>query len=119
MALTLRAARSTSLGALVAAALVAWALTYALGSDMSAEPGTMGTGLVGFLALWALMMTAMMLPSLAPVTDAYLRTIARDPRPRVRAVRATALVAMANSWQRLAADTGRYDAIVAEEGATG
>jgi len=26
---------------------------------------------------------------------------------------------MANSWQRLAADTGRYDAIVAEEGATG
>ena len=33
--------------------------------------------------------------------------------------RATALMAMANSWQRLAADTGRYDAIVAEEGATG
>jgi len=93
VALTLRAARSTSLGALVAAALVAWALTYALGSDMSAEPGTMGIGLLGFLALWALMMTAMMLPSLAPVTDAYLRTIARDPRPRVRAMRATALVA--------------------------
>ena len=41
--------------------------------------------------------------------------VARD----ISIQRATALVAMANSWQRLAADTGRYDAIVAEEGATG
>jgi hypothetical protein len=41
--------------------------------------------------------------------------VARD----ISIQRATALMAMANSWQRLAADTGRYDAIVAEEGATG
>ena len=39
--------------------------------------------------------------------------IARD----ISIQRATALMAMANSWQRLAADTGRYDAIVAEKGA--
>ena len=92
MALSVRAARSTSLGALVAAALVAWTLTYAWASGMPTGPGAMGAGLVEFLALWAVMMTAMMLPSLAPVTDAYMRTLAREPSPRVRAMRTAGLV---------------------------
>jgi predicted metal-binding membrane protein len=83
---------STSAGLLVLGALVAWTFTYAYSADMPAGPGTMGRGLVGFLGLWALMMSAMMLPALAPVTSTYLRTIGREPSRAVRSARATGLV---------------------------
>ena len=53
----------------------------------------MGLGLAGFLAGWALMMTAMMLPSLAPLLSVYLRSIRAERSSRVRAVRTAALVA--------------------------
>ncbi|WP_435271198.1 DUF2182 domain-containing protein [Streptomyces sp. 1222.5] len=57
----------------VAAAAWVWMVTYWGG--MPAVPGTMGLGLAAFLAVWTLMMTAMMLPATAPVAALYARTI--------------------------------------------
>ena len=66
---------------LVALAALAWAgtIAWANSRDMSAMPGTMGLGLGEFVAMWALMMTAMMLPSVWPFVAVYERTI-RDHR---------------------------------------
>ncbi len=50
-------------------------------------PGTMGLGVGSFVAVWALMMAAMMLPSVAPFASLYTRTF----RER-RAVRLTVFV---------------------------
>jgi predicted metal-binding membrane protein len=68
--------------ALVVLAALAWAgtIAWAVSRDMSAMPGTMGLGLSEFIAMWALMMTAMMLPSVWPFVAVYERTI-RDHRP--------------------------------------
>lgn len=41
---------------------------------MSGMPGTMGMDLAAFIAMWGLMMTAMMLPSAAPFASLYGRT---------------------------------------------
>jgi predicted metal-binding membrane protein len=62
---------------LLAAAAVAWVATiaWARDMDMGAEPGTMGLGLAAFVALWALMMAAMMLPSVWPFVTTYGRTV--------------------------------------------
>ena len=62
---------------LVALAALAWAgtIAWANSRDMSAMPGTMGLGLGEFVAMWALMMTAMMLPSVWPFVAVYERTI--------------------------------------------
>jgi predicted metal-binding membrane protein len=62
---------------LVALAALAWAgtIAWANSRDMSAMPGTMGLGLAEFVAMWALMMTAMMLPSVWPFVAVYERTI--------------------------------------------
>ena len=62
---------------LVTLAALAWAATIALATrrDMSAMPGTMGLGLGEFVATWALMMAAMMLPSVWPFVAVYERTI--------------------------------------------
>ncbi|MCG2622296.1 DUF2182 domain-containing protein [Arthrobacter sp. I2-34] len=79
--------------ALIAAALLAWFLTVQLAAGMPPGPGAMGLGLAGFLAGWALMMTAMMLPSLAPLLSAYLRSIRAEHSSWVRAGRTAALVA--------------------------
>jgi predicted metal-binding membrane protein len=38
----------------------------------------MGMALVPFLAMWTLMMMAMMLPAVAPVASQYAQTIRRD-----------------------------------------
>jgi predicted metal-binding membrane protein len=43
---------------------------------MGNGPGTMGLALPSFLALWVLMMVAMMLPSVAPVAVLWTRSIA-------------------------------------------
>lgn len=79
--------------ALIAVALLAWYLTVQLAAGMPPGPGTMGLGLAGYLAGWALMMTAMMLPSLAPLLSVYLRSIRAERSSRTRAVRTAALVA--------------------------
>jgi predicted metal-binding membrane protein len=52
---------------------------------MGSMPGTMGLGVGSFLALWALMMTAMMLPSVAPFASLYTRSFGDDRGTRLAA----------------------------------
>jgi predicted metal-binding membrane protein len=47
---------------------------------MGVMAGTMGLAVPAFLAVWLLMMVAMMLPAVSPVAQLYLRTIGRDRR---------------------------------------
>jgi predicted metal-binding membrane protein len=88
----LTASRHAAELALIACALLAWYFTFSGFAGMSAAPGTMGLGLWGFLGVWALMMTAMMLPALAPLTSTYLRSIRAVRSRRVRAIRTTGLL---------------------------
>ena len=74
---------SASLLLLVAAA--AWLAVVVIADDMGAMPGTMGLAFIAFVGLWALMMTAMMLPSVAPFASLYTRTF-REHRGRRLAV---------------------------------
>ncbi len=60
---------------LLIAAAGAWAATVAMARGMAGMTGTMVLGLVAFVPLWALMMSAMMLPSVTPVATLYARTI--------------------------------------------
>ena len=60
---------------LLAVAAGAWLATIALATDMDVMPGTMGLGLLAFLGAWTLMMAAMMLPSISPLTSLYTRTM--------------------------------------------
>ena len=68
---------STTSIVLAAAAVLAWAATIAWIriEDMGAMPGTMGMSLMAFTAMWGLMMTAMMLPSVAPFIRTYQGTV--------------------------------------------
>ena len=61
--------------------IAAWVgtLVWAVAMGMGAEPGTMGLGLAGFVAIWTVMMAAMMLPAVAPLVELYARTV-RDHR---------------------------------------
>jgi predicted metal-binding membrane protein len=52
-----------------------------LARHMGPMPGTMGVGVGTFVAVWALMMAAMMLPSVIPFASLYTRTFA-DRRGR-------------------------------------
>jgi predicted metal-binding membrane protein len=84
--------------ALLLVASVAWVATFRLAVRMGNGPGTMGLGVAGFAGMWALMMAAMMLPSVAPVASLYARSV-RSARLR-----------------RLAAFTGGYLAVWAAAG---
>ena len=53
----------------------AWAATVTVARGMSGMTGTMGLGLAAFVAVWTLMMAAMMLPSVAPTAALYARTV--------------------------------------------
>jgi predicted metal-binding membrane protein len=61
--------------ALAALAAAGWVITVAQARNMGNGPGTMGLALLPFLALWILMMGAMMLPSVAPVAVLWTRSI--------------------------------------------
>jgi predicted metal-binding membrane protein len=64
--------------AVLAAAAVAWWSTAARMTNMDAGPGT-GLGAVGWFAgVWAIMMAAMMLPSLAPTAALYAGLVRRE-----------------------------------------
>ena len=82
---------------LVVLAVVAWVATigWATSRDMSAMPGTMGLGLGEFVAMWALMMAAMMLPSVWPFVAVYERTIRRRRIARLGALAGGYLLAWA------------------------
>ena len=75
-------------GVVLIAAAAAWAATVALARAMAGMTGTMGLGLAVFVAVWTLMMTAMMLPSVAPTASLYAKTVRRN-----RTIRIAALVA--------------------------
>jgi predicted metal-binding membrane protein len=66
----------------------AWAATLVLARGMAGMAGTMGLGLAAFVAIWILMMAAMMLPSVTPTASLYAKTVQRN-----RAVRIAGLVA--------------------------
>jgi predicted metal-binding membrane protein len=66
-------------------AALAWIVTADQANGMGIGPGTMGLTLLAFLALWVVMMAAMMLPSVAPMVIVWVRSVS---------VRATA-------WERV------------------
>src|SRR5436189_103962 len=59
--------------AVLGVAALAWAGIIAYARDMGNGAGTMGIPVGEFVVMWALMMTAMMLPAVAPVAALYLR----------------------------------------------
>ena len=69
---------------LLVGAGAAWAFTVDRARGMGGMPGTMGMDLLAFIAMWGLMMTAMMLPSAAPFAALYGRTF--DSRPVRRTI---------------------------------
>ncbi|MFZ0325096.1 MAG: DUF2182 domain-containing protein [Actinomycetes bacterium] len=71
---------------LLMVAALAWVLVATLSRGMAHMPGAMGMSLLGFVAMWVLMMTAMMLPTIGPFVTLYTRTYAEH-----RALRATML----------------------------
>jgi predicted metal-binding membrane protein len=66
----------------------AWAATLVLARGMAGMTGTMGLALAAFVAVWTLMMAAMMLPSVTPTAALYAKTMQRN-----RAARISGLVA--------------------------
>ena len=74
-------------------AVWAWIGTLADARMMGSAPGTMGMPFVPFLAMWALMMTAMMTPAITPVAMLWALNIRRNATPVVRTVRLSVFVA--------------------------
>src|SRR5918995_2576681 len=67
--------------AVIAAGAAAWigTILWAVDMDMDVEPGTMGLGVPAFVAMWTLMMAAMMLPAVAPLASMYARSVSGQP----------------------------------------
>jgi predicted metal-binding membrane protein len=63
------------LGLVLLAASAAWLATVVWARGMGAAPGTMGLGVGAFVAMWTLMMAAMMLPATAPLASMYSRSV--------------------------------------------
>ena len=78
-------------GALAWVGVWAWARS----DDMGAMPGTMGLGLAAFVAMWTVMMAAVMLPSVASVAGLYARTITERRAERLTAFAGGYLLAWA------------------------
>lgn len=70
---------------LLVAAAGAWAGVVVLERDMGPMPGTMGLGAGSFVGVWALMMAAMMLPSMAPFASLYTRSFGPERGQRLAA----------------------------------
>jgi hypothetical protein len=79
---------------LLAAALVAWGVTFDRMRGMDAGPGTDLGGLGWFVGIWVTMMAAMMLPSVSPMVLAFAR-VSRERASRGR-------VAFVPTWVFLA-----------------
>jgi predicted metal-binding membrane protein len=81
--------------ALIGTALLAWVVTvaWARANGGGAMPGTMGLGLAPFVIMWAVMMAAMMLPSVWPFAGVYARTVTTRRPPRLFALAAGYLAA--------------------------
>jgi predicted metal-binding membrane protein len=70
---------------LLVTAAGAWVGVVAMERDMASMPGTVGLGADSFVAVWAVMMTAMMLPSVAPFASLYARVSGCDRASRLAA----------------------------------
>jgi predicted metal-binding membrane protein len=70
---------------LLVAAAGAWVGVVVVAHHMGSMPGTMGLGLASFIAVWALMMGAMMLPSATPFASLYTRSFGDDRNRRLAA----------------------------------
>jgi predicted metal-binding membrane protein len=70
---------------LLVTAAGAWVGIVVVARHMGSMPGTMGLGVGSFVAVWALMMAAMMLPSVAPFASLYTRSFGDDRGPRLAA----------------------------------
>ncbi len=70
------------------ASVAAWVgtIAWARAAGMGAMPGTMGMSAVSFTAMWALMMAAMMLPSVGPFVGVYQRTVTEHRLARLTAL---------------------------------
>src|SRR4029077_7284851 len=69
---------------LVLLAALAWVVTIRQANGMGVGPGTMGLTLVAFIALWVVMMAAMMFPSVAPMVAVWIRPVSTRPTARQR-----------------------------------
>jgi predicted metal-binding membrane protein len=74
--------------ALLLLAAAAWTVTVVLARGMAGMAGTMGLEFLSFVAVWTLMMAAMMLPSVAPTASMYARSMTAS-----RPARLTGLIA--------------------------
>ncbi|MFF5703109.1 DUF2182 domain-containing protein [Streptomyces sp. NPDC012794] len=77
---------------MVLIAVLAWAATVGQARGMGTGPGSRGMALPLFLALWVVMMAAMMLPSVAPVALTWVRGIGRRSAGPARALRTAEFV---------------------------
>ena len=71
---------------LLIGAAAAWIGVVVVAVDMGDMPGTMGLGFGTFVAVWALMMCAMMLPSITPFASLYTRTFQDNRTARLAAL---------------------------------
>lgn len=78
--------RLTFTAPLLLVTAAAWIGVFAIAHDMGAMPGTMGLGVIPFVAMWALMMAAMMLPSIVPFASLYVSTFGDDRGWRLAAL---------------------------------
>src|SRR5271157_672758 len=85
-------------GLVLIAAAGAWAATVALARGMAGMTGTMGLGLVVFVAVWTLMMAAMMLPSVAPTASLYAKTVRSNRTVRIAVWAAAGMPAFGLAW---------------------
>ena len=86
----LGSARLPWVAVLLVLAAAAWAATVQIARGMTGMTATMGLGVASFVAVWTLMMAAMMLPSVTPVASLYAKTVPAGPN---RTARIGALVA--------------------------
>jgi predicted metal-binding membrane protein len=73
----------TESAVLLLLAAAAWAATLVIARGMAGMNGTMGLGILLFVAVWTLMMAAMMLPSVTPLASLYARSIASSRTARL------------------------------------
>jgi predicted metal-binding membrane protein len=79
-----RATRRT-LASFVLLGAAAWIAVVVIARNMGNMSGTMGLGIAAFVAIWTLMMAAMMLPSVAPFASFYTRTFTEQRARRLLA----------------------------------
>ena len=79
--------------ALVLLAVLAWVVTVAQARGMGVGPGTMGLSLPLFLAMWVVMMAAMMFPSVAPIAILWSKVIRGKSNGLERTFRMASFVA--------------------------